>query len=91
MPRKAKHFADWLVLNDRGELIVKGTENIDRYPNGPLHGIGILGIEEYGTQKVDGKTCLKIGADDTWGLINLGWTLVDKKTHYAYMLPPEVN
>ena len=83
-----KHFADWLIRTESGHVIIKGTEDLPRHPNYKTLA-HVKGIIENGTGKINGVTCMKVANDQAEPLKRLGWRLVDRKTYYSYVLPPE--
>lgn len=66
------------VLN--GEKILVGSENISRYSFGET-----MGIETYGTKKVNGVTTYKIGNESKRDAESIGFTVLSYGRYYVYV------
>lgn len=61
-------------------MVLKGTEGIPRFRGF----VEPKGVATYGTQKVNGDTCLKVGREDAIRLPK-GWRIRKMATWYIYI------
>ncbi len=92
--RFVKQYAEHLVQVKRDggrvgdfEWILKGSESYNRYPHYNFKN-PVMGINTYGTKKVNGETCVSIANQHVEAAKKLGWRIMKVATHYAYILPP---
>lgn len=86
MSNKTKLYAEHLSF-DGDYYRIKGTEDIQVRKHIP----NMRGVYTYGTKRLpflgDTITCIKIAIQDT-KFLPAGWIIVDRKQHYAYVIPP---